>query len=217
MKTIGVYQILNTENNHKYIGSSANIESRIRVHKSKLNRGIHSNGHLQRAWDKYGESNFSFSIIEKCAIAELCSTEQHYINSLKPEYNILRVAYSARGYAHTEMAKEKIGIASKLNWENEEYRNVQSENRIGHKYYPREYTLQQRLELSQKMAGNAFGKGSKHTEKWKKEASDRMIGNQYAKGNKLPMDEESRMKRAAARKKSWETRRKNNAHAGNSI
>ena len=59
-----------------------------------LNKNIHGNAHLQRAWDKYGESNFKFEIIEECEPVVRFEREQFYLNTLNPfdenGYNIVR-------------------------------------------------------------------------------------------------------------------------------
>jgi len=60
-----IYKILNKINGKIYIGQTRSKPSRRWAsHKQKLRRGIHSNSHLQSAWDKYTEDNFEFDIIE---------------------------------------------------------------------------------------------------------------------------------------------------------
>jgi len=88
MKILGIYQIINKVNNKSYIGSSSDINKRFRTHKRDLNKNNHHNIHLQRAWNKYNESGFIFSIIEECSKDSLLKREQYYLDNLKPEYNI---------------------------------------------------------------------------------------------------------------------------------
>ena len=58
--TCGIYKITNKQNEKFYIGSSTNIEMRWCAHKSCLRRNVHSNQHLQNAWNKYGNEEGEF-------------------------------------------------------------------------------------------------------------------------------------------------------------
>lgn len=78
-KKCGVYCIENLINHKKYIGQSGDIKSRWRSHKSELRRGIHGNDYLQKAWNKYGEDNFRFYILEECTIDITDDRERYYI------------------------------------------------------------------------------------------------------------------------------------------
>lgn len=51
----GIYQIRNTFNNKKYIGSSVNLRRRYREHFNTLINGTHYNSKIQRAFNKYDE------------------------------------------------------------------------------------------------------------------------------------------------------------------
>ena len=78
-KIIGIYKIKCLKNNKVYIGQSVNIMQRWYVHKTKLRANKHDNIYLQNAWNKYGERNFEFSLIERCKKEELDSKEEYYI------------------------------------------------------------------------------------------------------------------------------------------
>lgn len=67
----GVYKISNTVSGKCYIGISKHCNQRVSQHISMLRRGKHDNHHLQRAWDKYGEESFTFSLIEKFDMNEV--------------------------------------------------------------------------------------------------------------------------------------------------
>jgi len=89
----GIYKILNTKNNKIYIGSSINIEKRFGEHLRALKGSYHNNNHLQSAWNKYGKSNFIFTIIETCSIKNLVEIEQFWmdyynVTNNKKGYNI---------------------------------------------------------------------------------------------------------------------------------
>ena len=77
---IGIYCIKNKINGKVYIGSSNNIERRFRRHRTELNTKRHSNKHLERAYQRDGEENFDFIILEICLEEELISKEIFYIN-----------------------------------------------------------------------------------------------------------------------------------------
>jgi group I intron endonuclease len=64
MKTMGIYKIFNKVNNKYYIGSSNNIKRRWRDHKKMLRGNRHDNIYLQNSWNKYGENNFDFIVID---------------------------------------------------------------------------------------------------------------------------------------------------------
>jgi len=86
---MGIYMIQNTINSKFYIGSSANLRKRCIAHTSLLDRGKHQNVHLQRAWNKNGNSNFQFTVlIHVKHEEELLSAEQDAINTMNPDYNI---------------------------------------------------------------------------------------------------------------------------------
>lgn len=104
LKRSGVYIILNKLNNHRYVGSSKNIYSRLLKHRSLLRAGKHENSHLQNAWNKYTESNFDYAVLEYCEIDKLYEREQFFIDTLSPEYNIAPRADSA-GFISESMRK----------------------------------------------------------------------------------------------------------------
>lgn len=111
----GIYKIENLLNGKIYVGSTSamGFTRRWRCHRNQLRINKHPNAHLQHAWNKYGETNFKFEIIESCSSSDCIVREQHYFNTLKPQYNIHMVAGSARGYRHTTIAKQKIGSGSR--------------------------------------------------------------------------------------------------------
>lgn len=58
-----LYSITNTVNNKRYIGITHDFKHRFYEHRYKLRNGKHHSIKLQRAWDKYGEASFDFSIL----------------------------------------------------------------------------------------------------------------------------------------------------------
>lgn len=92
-KISGIYCIENKINGKKYIGLSNNIYKRWSYHLEDFEAHRHKNIHLQRAWNKYGEKNFEFSIIERCTLDQLCEREVYWIDYYKSfdfGYNMTR-------------------------------------------------------------------------------------------------------------------------------
>ena len=93
----GVYRWINLVNGKSYVGSSANLGYRLKQYYSVsyLNRKKSASS-ISRAFVKYGHSNFKLEILEYCEADRLIilEREQYYIDLLKPEYNILKIAGS---------------------------------------------------------------------------------------------------------------------------
>jgi group I intron endonuclease len=112
----GIYLIINLLDGKLYVGSAANILSRIGWHKRYLMLGKHHSILLQRAYDKYGPNAFQFAIVEQVKdLKELLNIEQLWLDasqSYDPKfgYNIFRTAGSPRGYRHTEEWKLATSI-----------------------------------------------------------------------------------------------------------
>lgn len=107
MTKSGIYKILNKINGKFYIGSALNLKYRWRDHKVFLKNKNHPNIHLQRSSIKHNLENFEFIILEYVEASKLIEREQFWINSLNPEYNILKIAGSLLGFKHSEETKNK--------------------------------------------------------------------------------------------------------------
>lgn len=109
-KKSGVYKWKNLINNKIYIGSSVDLSSRLYKYfnLNRLIEGPEKNKPICRALVKYGHSNFQLEIIEYCASADVVKREQYYIDLLKPEYNILKIAGSSLGYLHSSESLAKM-------------------------------------------------------------------------------------------------------------
>ena len=59
----GIYMILCTVNDYRYIGETSNVALRLAGHRRDLRRKIHSNENLQKDFNLYGEPLFEFTIL----------------------------------------------------------------------------------------------------------------------------------------------------------
>lgn len=63
---------------------------------------------IYKALIKHSFSKFRLEILEYCAAEKCLEREQYYLDLLKPEYNILKVAGSPFGYKHSPEAIAKM-------------------------------------------------------------------------------------------------------------
>lgn len=120
-----IYQIKNIVNNKIYIGSTIRATYiRKYEHFSELKNNKHCNNHLQKAWNKYGEDKFEFSILETFIFPDtyssiikveyITSREFYLINLLSANYNIKKdITIGNTGYKHSEETKRKISESNK--------------------------------------------------------------------------------------------------------
>lgn len=140
----GIYAIRNTINGKMYIGYSVNIKDRWRYHLSFLRSGKHDNSYLQRAWTKYGEDNFEFSILEICSKSRLIQKEKSYIKKYETfapnGYNLSRGGLGNLGWTPSPdvLEKKSNAVSGEKNpmWgrkHSEKTKELFSKQRIGNK------------------------------------------------------------------------------------
>lgn len=178
---VGIYLIENTLNNKKYIGSSNNIDGRIYRHKRMLINNSHFNKHLQSSWNKHGEKNFVFSVLERgISEDELLNRESFwfdYYDIFEDEkgYNILSIAKRHKGRRLKLTDEHRKNISKGLNgfYENN------SSSKKGKKYPDINVELSQetRNKISNSLKkyyqeNDNPSKGRKHTKESKDKMSD---------------------------------------------
>lgn len=115
----GIYLITCTVNKSRYVGSSKNIPARWNDHKKRLRLNTHVNRYMQRSWDKYGKETFKLSVLEDVENEDdLIAREQHYIDTLNPEFNLCRYAGrpTTEGLERTDEWLENMSIGIKKYW-----------------------------------------------------------------------------------------------------
>ena len=119
----GIYKITNIITGKIYIGSSLNLYDRLIQHRNNLRINRHENNYLQLSYNKYGEENFRFTILEKFTKLKdnyfrdfILLKEQFYFDRLcnlnnnfrKFSYNIRPCSWDATGCKLTSQAKLRI-------------------------------------------------------------------------------------------------------------
>lgn len=224
---IGIYKIENLVNGKVYIGQSVDIYRRIWEHSNELKNNNHYNKYLQRAYNKYGEENFKFEIIEECEEDSLTEREQYWIdyyngiNSID-NYNFRDAGNKGKlsditkqklselnlGKKHTEETKQKISLSNKGRYVSDETRRKISENTKGkenrrHKgstngMYGRHHTEETKRKISEHRKGLTAGVNNPNYGKKCPEKTKEAI----RKANKGRIQsEEEKQKRIASMKK----------------
>jgi group I intron endonuclease len=114
-----IYKIENKANGKFYIGSTIRKKHiRKYEHFSMLRSNTHCNKYLQNSWNKYGEENFEFSIVEEFIFPEqynknyileyIVGREAYIINFLNAIYNLRLQNDTRLNYHHSQETIEKI-------------------------------------------------------------------------------------------------------------
>lgn len=142
LKAKGVYSITNTLNGKKYIGSTRkSFLTRLKQHCQKLNNNKHHCEHLQNAWNKYGEENFEFSILEIVTnFSELLDKEKYYIQ----QYNAVEQGYNKNPDPNTSPmyntnSRNKSSLTHKQWWKSKKEELSESEYKEFCKKYIHSY------------------------------------------------------------------------------
>lgn len=114
-----IYKITNIQTTKVYIGSAVNFRSRLSTHKTQLKENKHHSIHLQRAWNKYGEYSFTFSLIEFVKDkTKLLEREQFWLDVYQSAhrdygYNISPTAGSSLGVKRSPEVIKRVSEAHK--------------------------------------------------------------------------------------------------------
>lgn len=74
----GVYMIHNTLKDKKYIGSTKDVNRRLKTHKRELQMGSHNNRVMQKDYDEAGPHRFRYVILEKEIPGNLLTAYEKY-------------------------------------------------------------------------------------------------------------------------------------------
>lgn len=114
MKIGGIYKIQSEIKPERfYVGSAGTLNNRWHLHLRQLRANKHHSIKLQRHYNKYGEEDLIFSVIQNCNNEDLIKEEQKYIDLYKPYFNVNSYAVSCRGTKRSDETKKKISEAHK--------------------------------------------------------------------------------------------------------
>jgi group I intron endonuclease len=167
----GIYKILNLLTGDFYIGSTVNFNIRKYNHYKDLRKNLHYNSHLQNAWNKYGEENFKFEIVEIVKEKkQLIIKEQYYLDIYNPNYNICKIAGNTLGRICSEETKNKIRSKHVGKKASSEFKEKARENMIRRNLRAENHPLYGRI------GKDAVWFEKHHTDETKKKISDMKCG-----------------------------------------
>lgn len=138
----GIYLILNTVNQHFYIGSTVNLRRRWSQHIWYLDNNRHHNPHFQNAWNKYGGCSFVYFVLEIVPdMQSILAAEQRWIDetdaAIKRDcYNVCATAGSHLGRKRSEETKQRMSRAQTGKTINAEAREKMRAAKLGRKLTP---------------------------------------------------------------------------------
>lgn len=184
-KKSGIYKITNLVNQKIYIGKAVDTKDRWYSHKSYFKSGKHCNKHLQRAWDKYGEENFKYEIIEYCGLDILEEREKYWIkyhNTNLIGYNMTLGGEGALGRIVTEEHREKLRKANKGKQRPKGFKHTnETKEKISKAVKGRIMSIEQRKFISN------MNKGKKISDEHKEKIRQYRIGKKYSEEQKYNM------------------------------
>lgn len=131
----GIYSIENIITGKIYIGSSKHCRQRKNDHLYDLRANTHHSIHLQRSFNKHGEENFVFKIIEyvNSDETELLKREQYWLDYLQTYnrdkgYNICKMAGTMSGFKHSDDTKQLLSKMGKGKKRSDETKERMSKN-----------------------------------------------------------------------------------------
>lgn len=132
MDTSGIYAIENTLTGERYVGSSVNMRKRWNVHKTYLRQGRHPNHPLQQVVQQHGVDVLLHVVLEEVPEARLIEREQHWFDTLQPEYNLRSFARSTGGLGKKVSEETKARMREVQSNRSPEWRARISAGKMGH-------------------------------------------------------------------------------------
>jgi group I intron endonuclease len=186
----GIYKLTNIVNNKVYIGQSKKLNNREWCHFYRLKRGEHHNEILQRSYNKHGEINFVFEILEYTE--NLNERESYWLDEYggvmsKDTYN-MKDPLTNEYCDYTKKKVRRILLGNKNpnygNTWSEEQKKRQSEKYKGLTWEDR-YGEEKSKEIKEKLSKSQ--KGRQHSEETKEKIRQHNVGENnpmYGMGHK---------------------------------
>lgn len=196
---VGIYCIQNNLNKKVYIGQSWNIKERFSEHKRLLNLNSHGNRHLQASWNKYGSTNFVFSVI--CDLSWIENLEKSHAQKILDSAEILWLNYFGGENSNLTYNIKSGGMGGTYS---EEYKKWLSDNRKGkfagksNSMYGKHHTQATKDKISKSRKGKCAGVNNPRYGKTISEEIRRKIS--LAHKNRIQSDDEIKKRKLTMQK-----------------
>jgi group I intron endonuclease len=138
----GIYKISCAANRHLYIGSAKDFNKRWAEHRQLLTKNKHYNSAMQTAWNRFGDRQFAFAIVENIGDEDVeyyLAREASYIHSFRSKgvqlFNTKAMGPGGRVFSQDKISA-KISNTLKykaLDMSSEERKAVWGKGRLGKK------------------------------------------------------------------------------------
>jgi len=174
----GIYKIWNILDDRIYIGSAVRIRKRKDKHIMELRMNKHHSNHLQNFVNKYGIDKLIFEVIEIVEDkTKLIEREQHYLDTLKPQFNSCLIAGNQLSIKRSDEFKKNLSERNKGRLLSDETKQKKSESMMRYwKDNPDKLLL---------FKASKRRKGYKHTQ----DSKDKMSRNSTFKLKQYTIDE----------------------------
>lgn len=108
----GIYKITCAANRHLYVGSCKDFSARWQEHRKLLSQNKHFCPTLQTAWNRFGERQFAYSIVERIGDEDASyylQREEAYIRSFAGK-GVLMFSLQAHGCSSRMFSQEQINL-----------------------------------------------------------------------------------------------------------
>lgn len=204
----GIYLITieSPETVYRYVGQSKSVKRRQHEHIKTLRDGKHVNAFMQRAFSKYGESNYRFQVLLECeddVSPEQLTAAEHWFCKLFQTYHWdfptgMNLRYAESSMPLSEEIRQKMSEAQKGKRHSEETKQKLSEAQKG-KGKGSGRTLSE--ETKQKISEAKRGKyRSPFSEEHKQKMSEANRGKKLSEEHKRKMSEAQKRRRLLEKK-----------------
>lgn len=128
----GVYCITSLDTGKRYIGCSADLKVRLRIHRYDYLKHPEKSPKLYSDMQAYTIERFKVELLEECAKGDLASRERYWLDALGTEYNGYNQLKT--NFRHTDETKQRFSWLRKGRVFSEEHRQKLSQAGMGRKY-----------------------------------------------------------------------------------